>query len=337
MATETSSVGAVANVQSLRSPELLHICEAGKLDAYLEDGQWYVDIEDLLALVNARDALDRTMGMNGFVCALFAGGLCGPSERQRFNALFRLPEVGMVYAIESANFPGVLKIGKTSTPMRVRLSSINCAIPVNPFYEVDKFKSFDIKTSEREAHAHFRAQHEVKELFRLTHDEMRAYFTLQKQGFKKEALRRALTVRANRAKADFFSAWRQEAADELATKLLRNELDTCMGARLEDVPSLIKKLPGTMRLPTRAKLAAHFEELVAASQQCVGKKRRRESTDTGHELVELEARRKLIRDVMNDYVQMEERVKSDVAREEFSKLFLSIARQAAVVGNKHCS
>ena len=48
------------------------------------------------------------------------------------------------------------------------------------------------------------------------------------------------------------------------------------------------------------------------------------------DLSDLEARRKLIRDAMNDIVEMEERVKSDSMRDELGVLFLSIARQAAV-------
>ena len=322
-------------VCSLRSVELLRICYAGKLDAVLKNGIWYVNCDHLLALVNAKDAIDTTLRGDPIFAFIITKCLSDSKDEKRFQALFQLPEVGVVYAIESANFPGMLKIGKTMKPMKVRLSCINCAIPSNPFCMVDKFKTFNCAVSERNAHNRFHAQHESKEIFRLTHDELRCYFTLQKQAFQKEALMRSLTVRVNRAKADAFDMWRESAAKTLAAKMFGDAVD---GVRLEEVPSLLMKLPGTMRKPTRAKLCAHFEVLVTSLQQSSGTKRRYENVSVDEpdakranlagsqespQAIHVARNNEIIFDAFQKYMEIQERAQDPKARSTFSEMLMN--------------
>jgi hypothetical protein len=313
--------------QSLRSAALLRICNARELEGAYFNCNWYIKVDDLCKLVNCAKTVSTG---GGPLMDFLQRSIADVYTRKQSDTLQCIPQLSVVYALCSENFPGVKKIGTTSKPMRVRLSNINCGLPVNPFEVVVTFKTFDGMASEKEAHEYFDKQHVNKEFFKLSSDEVQTYFIAKQKAFEKEALQRMMTVRANRTKLNIFEAWRCVSDNSLKVELLGDDWQqTSKMSSINHALYLIMNLPGTMCVATRIKVCAYLDALkmrqtggADIEERHGGTKRSYEdisADDDGVEsittiLADFEARCKIIRDSYDYLIKINRDVIDDDVR-----------------------
>ena len=84
--------------------------------------------------------------------------------------------VEYVYCTESAAFPGLLKIGRTSNPMKQRLSAANTFCAPAPHIVVAIAPTFNSTRDERLAHAFFADERREGEFFAVTVQAVQRFF-----------------------------------------------------------------------------------------------------------------------------------------------------------------
>jgi len=87
----------------------------------------------------------------------------------------QIPEIGWVYGTFSNAFPGYIKIGR-SYDTKARISSGNTFCALAPHQVVAEVPSFNPKRDEMMAHYHFGDRRVEGEFFRVTKEEVQAYF-----------------------------------------------------------------------------------------------------------------------------------------------------------------
>lgn len=88
-----------------------------------------------------------------------------------------LPETEYIYATQSDAFLGLLKIGR-SCDVSKRLASANTFTAPKPHRLVAIVPTLDSVRDEKKTHTFFKSQHEEGEFFRVTVDEVNAFFTM---------------------------------------------------------------------------------------------------------------------------------------------------------------
>lgn len=78
--------------------------------------------------------------------------------------------IGYVYAIESAAFPGFIKIGRTNNVKR-RIEAINFSLPINQYELVASFSTHNSVLDEKLTHDHFKNFRFEREYFKLSGDD----------------------------------------------------------------------------------------------------------------------------------------------------------------------
>jgi len=86
-----------------------------------------------------------------------------------------MPPSSFVYATKSPAFEGLIKIGKT-VDMQARLSSLNTGCAPAPHVVVAVAPTFDNTRDERMAHTFFADARKEGEFFKITEDQVKAYF-----------------------------------------------------------------------------------------------------------------------------------------------------------------
>lgn len=147
----------------------------------------------------------------------------------------RFPKVSYVYAVHSASFPGVFKIGMTQN-IKCRLSTLNCSMPIHPFLLVCRFVSMNPSHDEAEAHNFFAEYKLKKEHFTIPVWKLNEYFQ-QKQRLniddyikkKAEVRLRRLFVMWRNIKLEALESTFKTSTDReiisIATKTLRTEYE----------------------------------------------------------------------------------------------------------------
>ena len=77
---------------------------------------------------------------------------------------------GYVYAIESAAFPGFVKIGRTNNVKR-RLEAINFSLPINQYELVASFSTYNAVMDEKLTQEHFKKFCFETEYFKISDDD----------------------------------------------------------------------------------------------------------------------------------------------------------------------
>jgi hypothetical protein len=88
----------------------------------------------------------------------------------------REPDIKYVYGAESEAFPGLVKIGFTSS-LDARMDTANTFCAPAPFRIVAHVPSMDARRDERMAHAFFSDRREEGEFFRVSVEEVTTFFT----------------------------------------------------------------------------------------------------------------------------------------------------------------
>ena len=83
--------------------------------------------------------------------------------------------VGYVYAIESAAFPGFVKIGRTNNIKR-RLEAINFSMPINQYELITYFPTHNAVAEERNAHEFFKSFRFEREYFKIGGEDRQQIF-----------------------------------------------------------------------------------------------------------------------------------------------------------------
>jgi Meiotically up-regulated gene 113 len=94
-------------------------------------------------------------------------------------------EVKYVYAVKSAAFPGLIKIGRTQN-MKERLSQLNTSCAPSPFVIVVVSPTLDYVRDERLAHEFFSLQRKEGEFFSVPESEVIDYFKIIQEKFDVE-------------------------------------------------------------------------------------------------------------------------------------------------------
>lgn len=85
------------------------------------------------------------------------------------------PTTEFVYAFATTAFPGLLKIGRTYD-IGKRIQNLNTAVAPMPFYMVAMAPTLDSVRDEKRAHDHFQDKREAGEFFRVSTEEINAFF-----------------------------------------------------------------------------------------------------------------------------------------------------------------
>jgi len=108
-------------------------------------------------------------------------------------------EVKFVYAVKSAAFPGLIKIGRTQN-MRDRLSQLNTSCAPAPFVVVTVSQTLDYVRDERMAHDFFASQRMEGEFFSVPESEVIDFFKTIQGKFDVESNQPLVTDPAAEAK-----------------------------------------------------------------------------------------------------------------------------------------
>lgn len=74
--------------------------------------------------------------------------------------------VGYVYAIESAAFPGFVKIGRTNN-VKTRIEAINMSLPIHPYTIIACFPTTNALLAEKLVHEHFKSFSYKQDYFKV--------------------------------------------------------------------------------------------------------------------------------------------------------------------------
>lgn len=86
-----------------------------------------------------------------------------------------LEDTKYIYAVKSAAFPGLVKIGRTQN-VNERISQLNTACAPLPFKIVTVSPTLDFKRDEKKAHEHFSDQRKMGEFFEVTESQVKDFF-----------------------------------------------------------------------------------------------------------------------------------------------------------------
>lgn len=154
------------------------------------------------------DGIEADSASDSFLKELLASRL-EASERDKL----RFPKVSYVYAVHSASFPGVFKIGMTQN-IKSRLSNLNCSMAVHPFLLVCRFVSMNPSRDEAEAHSFFAEYKLKREHFTVPVWKLNEYFQQKQLLNVDEYIKTKAEVRLRR----LFVSWKTSSIDKVKLK-----------------------------------------------------------------------------------------------------------------------
>ena len=107
-----------------------------------------------------------------------------------------LKTMKFVYAVKSAAFPGLVKIGRTQD-MKTRLSQLNTACAPSPFVVLAVSPTLDYVRDEKRAHEFFSLQRTEGEFFRVNEAQVTDFFKTIRESFDAELNQQSLQPQPN--------------------------------------------------------------------------------------------------------------------------------------------
>lgn len=104
----------------------------------------------------------------------------------QLDTLMQLQQIKYVYAVKSAAFPGLIKIGRTQN-MRERLSQLNVSCAPAPFVVVAVSPTLDYVRDEKMAHEFFSSQRRKGEFFSASESAVKDIFKTIQENFEVES------------------------------------------------------------------------------------------------------------------------------------------------------